>query len=493
MLDTHLCRLTLLGVVLLVSTNALAQREKVLRLSTEEVAGEQHYRQRHRPQYHYSPMQGFIGDATGMVYYKGQYHLFYMYDQWHHERRTHKRWGHAVSPDMVHWEEKPPVLDTLVDNRPGSGCGLIDWNNSLGLAQPGRERPLIIFYTHYDKGTSIAYSYDNGESWTRHPSNPVLEGDSHRDPLVFWYEPDNSWRMVRYEDQSPDKKRFSFYKSENLLDWELLSQFWDVYECPDFVRLPVENSDEPDRWVLIDGNGTYFVGDFDGTEFTVLPNTGRQRVDHGALYATQSWKKTRFGGSPPVQMAWLRYPREFHGTTDPQRRLTWWGQQSFPCSLHLRRDGTAIKLCRRPIEELKNLHESQGKWLDKNLVPGDVLLSGLEVAPCEIVLTAKVSPSATLTLTAGVSEITWSPSSGMVVCDGKEAPYNPDDDTLRLQCLLDRSSIEVFLGNGETTISLPSFDWSQEGKLSLEVSGGDAHIDRLECNTLRSIWEAHEK
>src|SRR5947209_18735166 len=117
-------------------------------LNPAEVAGEQHYRQPLRPQFHYTPVQGHIGDATGLIYYGGEYHLFNMYDEWSRRRLAHKRWGHAISTDLIHWEQMPPVLDTLLDNHPGSGSGVVDWNNSSGLRQ-GAEKTLLIFYTDY--------------------------------------------------------------------------------------------------------------------------------------------------------------------------------------------------------------------------------------------------------------------------------------------------------------------------------------------------------
>ncbi len=200
-----------------------------------EVADAFHYHGEYRPQVHYTPIQGHIGDATGLIYYKGEYHLFYMYDPWSMKRKEHKTWGHAVSTDCLHWQELPPILDTLIDHRPGSGCGVVDWNNSSGLRR-GPEKTLIIYYTDYEQGTCIAYSVDKGRTWLRHKLNPILEGtEDIRDPLVFWYTPANAWRMVRYE-----KRGFAFYASTDLLHWAYLSRMEGFYECPDLFQLPVD-------------------------------------------------------------------------------------------------------------------------------------------------------------------------------------------------------------------------------------------------------------
>jgi sucrose-6-phosphate hydrolase SacC (GH32 family) len=190
-----------------------------------EASLNQHYHQPFRPQFHYTAIQGHIGDATGLIYDQGEYHLFTMFDKWERRRNRHKCWGHAVSRDCIHWEELPPVLDTLIDHKPGSGSGLVDWNNSLGL-RAGPHKTLAIFYTDYQTGTCIAYSNDAGRTWIRHPRNPVIAGaDDARDPTVFWYAPATEWRMVRYE-----KQGFVFYGSANLLDWTQFSRIEGFYE-----------------------------------------------------------------------------------------------------------------------------------------------------------------------------------------------------------------------------------------------------------------------
>src|SRR5216684_2238411 len=102
-------------------------------ITPQEVAAEQHYRQPLRPQFHYTPIQGHIGDATGLIYYAGEYHLFNMFDAWSQKRMSHKQWGHAVSTDLIHWKQLPGLLDKVLDNSPGSGSGVVDWNNSSGF------------------------------------------------------------------------------------------------------------------------------------------------------------------------------------------------------------------------------------------------------------------------------------------------------------------------------------------------------------------------
>ncbi|MCZ0937994.1 MAG: hypothetical protein OXJ55_05125, partial [Caldilineaceae bacterium] len=189
-------------------------------IAYDDVFHHMHYDQPLRPQVHYTPITGQIGDATGLILYKGVYHLFYMYDEWSRRRRFNKSWGHAVSSDLVFWEQRPQILNTRLDNAPGSGSGIVDWNNTLGL-QSGVEKTLVVFYTDYGRGTSIAFSRDAGKTWIRHKDNPVIprhEDRNDRDAKVFWYKPDQSWRLILYEQPS-----FTFYKSNDLLNWERLS------------------------------------------------------------------------------------------------------------------------------------------------------------------------------------------------------------------------------------------------------------------------------
>jgi sucrose-6-phosphate hydrolase SacC (GH32 family) len=182
-----------------------------------------------------------------------------MYDPWSRNGREHKHWAQAVSVDCPHWRELPPILDTLIDHGPGSGSSIVDWNDSSELCG-GPEKTLIVFCTDYSRGTCIAHSHDRGHTWVRHRDNPVLQGtDDIRDPYVFWYGPARSWRMVRWE-----AKGFAFYASSSLLDWTYLSRIDGFYELPDMGQLQVGGDRDEKKWVLIDGEGTYFIAELVG-------------------------------------------------------------------------------------------------------------------------------------------------------------------------------------------------------------------------------------
>lgn len=240
-------------------------------------------RDKFRPLYHHTPLYGWMNDANGLVYKDGEYHLYFQYNPYG-SMWGNMHWGHSVSKDLIHWEHLDPAIarDTL--GHIFSGSCVVDHNNSAGYGKDN----IIAFYTSAsDKNGQIecmAYSKDNGRTFTKYEGNPVLRPfdglKDFRDPKVFWYAPDNKWVMVVSAD-----KEMRFYSSQDLKQWTYMSGFGEGYgvqpsqfECPDFVELPVDGDVNKKKWVLIvnvnpgcyfGGSGTqYFVGEFDGTKFT---------------------------------------------------------------------------------------------------------------------------------------------------------------------------------------------------------------------------------
>ena len=247
------------------------------------------YREPFRPQFHFTPAKNWMNDPNGMVFYDGEYHLFYQYnpfgDKW-----GHMSWGHAVSRDLVHWKHLPVALYEENDVMIFSGSAVVDWKNTSGFGHNG-EPPLIAIYTgHYTKkplqNQHIAYSNDRGRTWTKFEGNPVLDiGEKDfRDPKVFWHEPTKNWVMTV---AWPVEKKVRFYASPNLKQWMHLSDFGPVgstqgiWECPDLFPLQIENG-RGSRWALIVNVGSgavaggsgcqYFIGTFDGIQFTLDPS-----------------------------------------------------------------------------------------------------------------------------------------------------------------------------------------------------------------------------
>jgi sucrose-6-phosphate hydrolase SacC (GH32 family) len=445
-------------------------------LSPELVADQQNYDQPLRPQFHYSTIQGHIGDTTGLVSYQGEHHLFNIHDEWSRKNAAHKCWGHAVSTDLIHWTPMPSLLDTIIDHSPGSGSGIVDWNDSSGLRK-GPEKTILVFYTDYKRGSCIVYSNDRGRSWVRHAKNPVIAGATDaRDPNVFWYPPANEWRMVRYEN-----KGFAFYRSQDLVHWVWLSRVEGYYECPDLFELDVVNLAGERRWVLIDGDGSYNLGTFDGTRFT--PETEKLKVDYGtALYATQTWKHP-FEDRGVCQVAWMRYPKEPF--------LTWNGHVAFPVNLSLRKFPEGIRLCRQPIREIENLRASQQNWKDLTVNSGKKSIPELHADLLDLQVEMKPAGAEEFGLTVRGQIIRYSVSEKQLHLGPASVPLALPDGLLRLRILLDRSSIEIFAEEGQVTFSAVLLE-NTDNEISFFADRGEIRIVSLEANHLESIWKPRD-
>ena len=462
-------------------------------IAYDDVFHQMHYDQPLRPQVHYTPITGQIGDATGLILYKGIYHLFYMYDEWSRSRRFNKSWGHAVSSDLVFWEQRPQILNTRLDNAPGSGSGIVDWNNTLGL-QSGVEKTLVVFYTDYGRGTSIAFSRDAGKTWIRHKDNPVIprhEARNDRDAKVFWYKPDQSWRLILYE-----RLGFTFYKSHDLLNWERLSRLEGFHECPDFLEIPVDGDEKNKKWVLIDGDGSYRIGDFDGTSFTSsMENTYANRgvardAWNGAdreLYATQAWSHSYEGDGPFYQMGFMHLP---HGA-DHDR--TWSQQQIFPVELTLETIGGDVRLCRNPIHAIKQLRYDSHLWNDQDVRPGDNPLAELDGDVFEII--AEIEPGQAKQVGFGIrgETLTYSVPDERLTFMESDASLPMADGTVKLRMIVDRGSVEVYANQGEITFTKLFYPDPSNMNLELFSKGGTARIRAMEAYRLHSIWLKREQ
>ena len=164
------------------------------------------YGETNRPQIHFTSRRGWNNDPNGLVYYEGEYHMFYQHNPFEREWEN-MSWGHAVSKDLIHWEELPVVLlpDTL--GAIFSGTAVIDYKNTSGFGRDGIP-PMIAIYTAHSSDNErqcIAYSLDKGRTFTKYKGNPVIDSKAKwnstdlRDPKVFWYEPSGHWVLVLFE------------------------------------------------------------------------------------------------------------------------------------------------------------------------------------------------------------------------------------------------------------------------------------------------------
>jgi len=437
------------------------------------------YQETYRPQFHFTPAKNWTNDPNGLLFYKGEYHLFFQHNptgiDW-----GNMTWGHAVSPDMVHWTPldnaiHPDALGTIF-----SGSGVVDWANTAGF-QAGDEKVLVAIYTSAGKPftQSIAYSNDRGRTWTKYEKNPVLAhvAGENRDPKVLWHGPSKQWIMALYL----DKNDYALFGSPNLKQWTRLC---DVPmpgsgECPDFFELAVDGDAKNTRWVFWGASGACLLGAFDGKTFT--KESGPHPSNWGGNnYAAQTWSDVPPSDGRRLQIAWMnggKYP----GMPFNQ-------QMAFPCELTLRTTPAGIRLYRRPIREIETIHARKHAWSNLALKPGENPLAGLSGELFEIRAEIEPGPAAEIGFTLRGEKVQYDVAKKTVTCLLKTAPLPLENGKVRLQILLDRTSIEVFGNDG--LISMPTCflpDLTNR-TLGIYAVGGEAKIVSLEVYELKSAW-----
>jgi sucrose-6-phosphate hydrolase SacC (GH32 family) len=448
------------------------------------------YKEKLRPQFHFSPKKGWTNDPNGLVYYKGEYHLFFQHNPFD-VKWGNMTWGHATSTDMMHWTQGQNVLLPDKMGTMYSGSAVIDWNNTSGF-QKGEERPIVLIYTAAG-GTSpeskgqpytqcLAYSTDRGRSFTKYAGNPVVPHivGGNRDPKVVWHEPTRRWIMTLFL----DRETFALLSSSDLKKWELFQEFSvpRTSECPDFFEMPLEGEAGVSKWVWTAANGNYLVGDFDGKRF--VPEVMTQNGHWGAnYYAVQTFSD--LPANRRVQMAWMsggRYP----GMPFNQ-------QMSCPYELKLRRYGYhSYRVYAMPIREAEMLRKASRTWKDVTVKPGENPLAGVTGDLWDIVAEIEVGSAKSVGLRVRGREVVYTVKERArdnSLANGNLAAALPlIKGRFRLRVLVDRASIEVFGNDGE--VAIPTCFLPDEKDLSLELfaSGGAARVVSLTLYPMRSIW-----
>ena len=271
-------------------------------------------REKFRPTYHFSPLYGWMNDPNGMVYKDGEYHLFYQHNPYG-SKWGNMHWGHAISKDLINWEHRPDAITPDALGTIFSGSAVVDTDNTAGF---GAGAIVAIYTQNSDRQVqSIAYSTDNGRSFTKYENNPVLTSDARdfRDPKVFWHKETQRWIMLLAVGQE-----MQIFSSSNLKDWAFESSFGEgqgahggVWECPDLFELPVDGTNEK-KWVLLcnlnpggpfGGSATqYFVGTFNGKEFANESPSQTKWMDWGKdHYAAVTWSDAP--DNRRIAIAWM--------------------------------------------------------------------------------------------------------------------------------------------------------------------------------------------
>jgi fructan beta-fructosidase len=394
------------------------------------------YDEPYRPQVHFSAPMGWLNDANGMWFEGGLYHLSYQAFPYALDEGP-KHWGHASSPDLVHWTHWPIMLDPGV-NVPGdawSGSTVVDEANSSGFKQ-GAGPVLVTLYTCTTKGTCVAYSNDRGVTWQAYDQNPVAIGGPNadtRDPHVFWHEPTKKWVCALYENGT------SFYTSADLKHWTKQSHVDFGFECPDIYELPVDGAANETKWVLQDASGAYLLGSFDGTKYTPDSLDAEHMDTSGVFYAAQTFYRNNFPDQRVVQMPWLR---GMNGATAPFNQAI-----GFPLQVQLKTFPNGVRVARTPVAEIAKLYTASQHFDAQTVAPGDNPFAAAKGKVFDLEIDLDMAKTTAKTITLGLGDL----SVDLDVAGQKMfgATVSPINGHIKLRVVRDWGPYELFVNDGQ--------------------------------------------
>jgi fructan beta-fructosidase len=486
----------------------------------------------HRPAYHFTPPSKWMNDPNGMVFYEGEYHLFYQYypdsTVW-----GPMHWGHAVSKNLVDWQHLPIALYPDSLGMIFSGSAVVDWNNTSGFGVKGVPPLVAIFTQHYMPGEkagrhdfqyqSIAYSNDKGRTWKKYAQNPVIPNTDKihdfRDPKVSWHAPSKQWVMT-----FAAKDRIKFWTSPDLKKWQFQSDFGQnigahggVWECPDFFKLRVEGTDE-EKYVLLTsmnpgapngGSGTqYFIGDFDGKQFVLdkefAAALGKGQgvwLDFGRdNYAGVTWSDVPAADGRRLFIGWMS--NWDYAQAVPTQ--AWRSALTVPRTLTLHKTATGYKIFSKPVKELERLRGVSfglsNKPLDKpiDLSSGRKINATLTELRLDFTIPTGAQTEVTLVLSnaqgetyrvgydaakkAYFSDRTKAGKSSFSDKFATKIHYAPTENAsgkYQMHVFFDRASCELFADDGETVMTDIFFPNTDFTDLNIVASNGAAVLDKV--------------
>ncbi|MGB5849093.1 MAG: glycoside hydrolase family 32 protein, partial [Ignavibacteriaceae bacterium] len=444
-----------------------------------------------RSQFHFSSKRGWINDPNGLVYYDGEYHLFYQHNPfgWDHSRNDYnKTWGHAVSTDLVYWKELPGAVHPDHLGPIYSGSAVVDHNNTTGF-QTGNKKPIVCIFTSAGGRTpwsinkkftqSLSYSNDRGRTFIKYEGNPVLENLDYinRDPKAIWHEPTGQWVIVLHFDE----RAMAFFTSKDLKNWKLQSEFETntLVDCPELFQLPIDGNNRNKKWIPYGGLGNYIIGEFNGKEF--VPETQEIQYSYGdCFYASQTFNNMPEEEGRRVQMAWGVIPTS--GMPFNMILL-------FPVELTLRDTEDGIRMYAYPVEEIKNLYTKEYNWNDLRLKQGENIISDIDGELLDVKVEFQSDEAEEFGFIFNDMEIVYNTNDKELKCAEEIAPLKPIDGRIRLRILVDKVSIEIFANDGRIYMPIRSLPQGNERGVEIFTKGGDITVNSLVINELKSIWK----
>jgi fructan beta-fructosidase len=490
--------------------------------SDEILGADALYREKFRPQFHFSSRRGWLNDPNGLVFYKGEYHLFYQ----HYPYGTvagidsdwNLHWGHAVSRDLVHWKELPVALYPYDEVSLWSGSGVVDWNNTAGF-QTGEEASMVNIFTMANVKTlltgtgpkfaqGIAYSNDRGRIWTQYKNNPVLPNIAgfDRDPKVIWYPPEKKWVMVLYLDRADyaghpeltadktrilyrDKSSYGIFSSTDLKHWEKLSEIsgTDDAECPEFFEIALDGNKQNTRWVFYGASGHYSVGQFDGRQFTP---EAKPRVMHqgNAWYSSQTYNDIPVSDGRRILLPWAN-TSEWVDHNELYKGMPFNQSMGLPVELTLHSTPEGLRLFANPVKELESLRAKTHSIKPQVIQPGQNPLADIKGELFDITTDIVPGHATEVSFTLRGIPVTYDVRDQTLSCAEKKAELKPEAGKIQLRVLVDRTSIEIFGNGGRLYMPMGVKVPADNMTLQLVSQGGEAKINSMDVHELKSAWD----
>lgn len=427
------------------------------------------YREKLRPQFHFTSRRGWLNDPNGLVYFQGEYHLFYQHNPYGWNWGN-MHWGHAVSKDLVHWRELP---EALYPPKYGDWC----FSGSAFVVKKGQagfERDtLVAAFTSTGRGECLTASSDAGRTWKELPGNPAVK-HAGRDPKVIWHEPTKRWIMAVY-DEFEGKRWIAFYSSPDLKKWDFESRIEGFFECPDLFEIAVNGTGER-KWVLYAADGKYVLGQFDGHQFQA--ETGKHLVWYGNFYAAQTYSDAPDGRR--IQIGWA------NGITFPGMPFN--QQMTVAVELTLRSSTEGVRMFAEPVQSLETLRTKNHQWKNLILKPGVNPLKDLRGELLDI--RTEFATNASVGFSLHGTQVVYDAKNKELTCGPVKAPLARDNGRIRLRILRDRGSIEVFANDGRVAMSVAAIAKNDNRAIEIFARGDAAKIVTLDVSEMKSIWGA---